>query len=298
MKQIEEIKCQVCGSTDVIYDGEKGELICSKCGIVIEERPIIDMGAEWRDFGDKPSRARAQAIDETQPNLGIGFLRIGTIVGKKYSIGINRKMEAITRTSNSIERNVMTIRRDAKQLLAKLSLPNHILSNVIRDYRKLAERGYRAHLKATAVALTYLNCKKEGIPCRLKTLVKTSGIDGHGLNRVITKIRQAGYDKLQSNGSDVMKYVTALVNSVDTGPISKKNVYSFVMDLLNKAHEKRLLNGKSNYSVAAAAVYIAMMIFGIRTKQRDVASIANVTDVTIRSRYRELMEKIEIEVII
>lgn len=89
------------------------------------------------------------------------------------------------------------------------------------------------------------------------------------------------------------------MNGIDTGPpISKKNVYSFVMDLLNKAHEKRLLNGKSNYSVAAAAVYIAMMIFGIRTKQRDVASIASVTDVTIRSRYRELMEKIEIEIII
>ncbi|WP_188597058.1 TFIIB-type zinc ribbon-containing protein [Thermocladium modestius] len=297
MKQVEEIKCQVCGSTDVIYDGERGELICSKCGTVIEERPIIDMGAEWRDFGDKPSRARAQAIDETQPNLGIGILRIGKIMGKRYSISFNRKIEAITRTS-SIERNVVTIRHVVKQLLIKLSLPSYILPNVIRDYRKLAERGYRARLRETAVALTYLNCKKEGIPCRLKTLVKMSGIDGHGLNRVITKIRQAGYDKLQSNGSDVMKYVTALVNGIDTGPISKKNVYSFVMDLLNKAHEKRLLNGKSNYSVAAAAVYIAMMIFGIRTKQRDVASIASVTDVTIRSRYRELMEKIEIEIII
>lgn len=109
-------------------------------------------------------QSACQAIDETQPNLGIGILRIGKIMGKRYSISFNRKIEAITRTS-SIERNVVTIRHVVKQLLIKLSLPSYILPNVIRDYRKLAERGgYRARLRETAVALTYLNCKKEGIP--------------------------------------------------------------------------------------------------------------------------------------
>ncbi|MFP3313279.1 MAG: transcription initiation factor IIB family protein [Thermocladium sp.] len=293
MEEAEEFKCKACGSTEIAYDGETGELVCAKCGTVLKEVPRIDLGAEWRDFGDRPSKARAQVIDETQPHHGIGLLKMGQMLGKQRRLGFERKIEAIIR-SNNIERNVATIRHVVKQIITRSSIPSFILSSVITEYRRLAENGYKGRLRETAVALTYLNCKKEGIPCRLKTLIKITGIEGHGLNRTITKIKQLTNDKVQINGSDVAKYVSSLVNSINTGSIEKKTIYSFVIEILNKAHDKRLLNGKSSYSVAAAAVYIAMMIFGVKTKQRDVASIANVTDVTIRSRYRELMEKIGI----
>ena len=48
--------------------------------------------------------------------------------------------------------------------------------------------------------------------------------------------------------------------------------------------------------VAAAALYIAAVLLGERKTQRDVADIAGVTEVTIRNRYKELTEQLEMGV--
>ena len=56
---IEEInQCSDCGSNIIIRDYIKGELVCNKCGLVIEE-DFIDQGPEWRayNFVQKEKRA-------------------------------------------------------------------------------------------------------------------------------------------------------------------------------------------------------------------------------------------------
>ena len=42
-------KCPECGSTHLIYDSEKSEIVCANCGLVIEEN-IADLKKEWRSF--------------------------------------------------------------------------------------------------------------------------------------------------------------------------------------------------------------------------------------------------------
>jgi transcription initiation factor TFIIB len=49
--------------------------------------------------------------------------------------------------------------------------------------------------------------------------------------------------------------------------------------------------------MAAAAIYIASVLCGERRTQRDVAEIAGVTEVTIRNRYKELANKLDINII-
>jgi transcription initiation factor TFIIB len=48
--------------------------------------------------------------------------------------------------------------------------------------------------------------------------------------------------------------------------------------------------------VAAAALYIASIELGERRTQRDVSDVAKVTEVTVRNRYKELQEKLELSV--
>ena len=48
--------------------------------------------------------------------------------------------------------------------------------------------------------------------------------------------------------------------------------------------------------MAAAALYIASVLLGERKTQRDVAEVAGVTEVTIRNRYKELTEQLEMGV--
>ncbi|EQD80770.1 transcription initiation factor IIB [mine drainage metagenome] len=62
------------------------------------------------------------------------------------------------------------------------------------------------------------------------------------------------------------------------------------------AQDGDLTSGKGPTGVAAAAIYIASIITQERRTQRSVAEVAGVTEVTIRNRYKELTEKLSLEV--
>ena len=78
----------------------------------------------------------------------------------------------------------------------------------------------------------------------------------------------------------------------------KGSVQSKSVEILRQASEKELTSGRGPTGVAAAAIYIASIICGERRTQREVAEIAGVTEVTIRNRYKELAEELDIEIII
>ncbi|MBO5519631.1 MAG: transcription initiation factor IIB, partial [Candidatus Methanomethylophilus sp.] len=46
----------------------------------------------------------------------------------------------------------------------------------------------------------------------------------------------------------------------------------------------------------AASIYIASILTNERRTQREVADVAGVTEVTIRNRYKELNEKLGMEI--
>ena len=67
---------------------------------------------------------------------------------------------------------------------------------------------------------------------------------------------------------------------------------------LRQAGERELTSGRGPTGVAAAAIYISSILGGERRTQREVAEVAGVTEVTIRNRYKELAEKLDIEIIL
>ena len=55
----EILECKNCGSNDIVADENRGELICEKCGYVLETR-LIDEGPEWRAFNSEERNARSR----------------------------------------------------------------------------------------------------------------------------------------------------------------------------------------------------------------------------------------------
>ncbi|MDI3503009.1 MAG: transcription initiation factor, partial [Archaeoglobi archaeon] len=70
------------------------------------------------------------------------------------------------------------------------------------------------------------------------------------------------------------------------------------IEILKQAQEKELTSGRGPTGVAAAAIYISSVLCGERRTQREVAEVAGITEVTIRNRYKELAEKLDIEIIL
>jgi len=70
----------------------------------------------------------------------------------------------------------------------------------------------------------------------------------------------------------------------------------FAHKILAAAKELKLTSGRGPAGMAAAASYIASVLSGERMTQREVAEIAEVTEVTIRNRYKELVERLMFQI--
>jgi transcription initiation factor TFIIB len=66
------------------------------------------------------------------------------------------------------------------------------------------------------------------------------------------------------------------------------------IDILTLAKEQRLTIGKDPKGMAAAAIYVASILTGARRTQLEIARTARVTEVTVRNRYKEMVEKLGI----
>ena len=60
------------------------------------------------------------------------------------------------------------------------------------------------------------------------------------------------------------------------------------------ARDVELTSGRGPTGIAAAALYVASLIHGEKRTQREVADVAGVTEVTIRNRYKELIQRLNL----
>jgi transcription initiation factor TFIIB len=70
------------------------------------------------------------------------------------------------------------------------------------------------------------------------------------------------------------------------------------LEILKEAANRELTSGHGPTGLAAASIYIASILCGERRTQRDVADVAGVTEVTIRNRYKEIAEKLDINILL
>ena len=70
------------------------------------------------------------------------------------------------------------------------------------------------------------------------------------------------------------------------------------LEILKEAANRELTSGHGPTGLAAASIYIASILCGERKTQREVADVAGVTEVTIRNRYKELAEELDLGVVL
>jgi len=297
--------CPECGSPRLIRDYKRGEFICQDCGLVIEET-YIDSGPEWRAFDSeqKEKRARVGApITYTIHDKGLS-----TIIdwcnkdyyGKSISIRNRaqlfrlRKWQRRIRISNATERNLAFALSELDRLASALGLPKSIRETASVIYRKAVEKNLirGRSIEGVVAAALYAACRQAGVPRTLDEIATYSRVDRKEVGRTYRFIaRELGLKLMPTSPTDyIPRFCTAL--GLD-GEVQRKAI-----EIIKKAEEKELTSGRGPTGVAAAAIYIASILCGKRRTQREVAEVAGVTEVTIRNRYKELAEKLGIEIIL
>ncbi len=56
-------------------------------------------------------------------------------------------------------------------------------------------------------------------------------------------------------------------------------------------------SGKGPNGIAAAALYISSLMENDRKSQKDIAEVAGITEVTLRNRYKELSENLNLAMV-
>jgi len=297
------LRCPSCGSTDIIVDHERGERVCNNCGLIIEEN-ITDTGPEWRAFDaeQKASRARTGApMKYTRANKGLVTeidlynkdIR-GVRIPSKRQAQLYRMKKWHKRASiaSSNERNYLIAFPELIRVASYLNLPENIRENAALLYRKCVKSNLiRGRPIETVVqAVIYAACRKAGTPRTLDEIATISGMPKKEIGRAYRAISHELDLKIPL--TDPISYVPRYINALKlSGEAQEKSV-----KLLKEAMRKGLVSGRSPTGVSAAAVYIAGALAGERRTQKEVAEVAGVTEVTIRNRYRELKEQLNIDV--
>jgi transcription initiation factor TFIIB len=305
-QKIEEtIKCPKCGSTNLSRDYRRGELICNDCGLVIEE-DFIDHGPDWRAFDSEQREKRARVgapMTYTIHDKGLSTM-IGWTNRDSYGKSIPtrnraqlyrlRKWQRRVRISDATERNLAIALSALDKMASSISLPRTVRETAAMIYRKAAlkklVRG-RSIEGVTAAAL-YAACRQCLVPRTLDEICNIAHISRKEIGRTYRYVsRELGLKLLPTSPEDyISRFCSELKLSGD--------VQAKTLEILQEAAHRELTSGRGPTGIAAASLYIASVLCGERRTQREVADIAGVTEVTIRNRYKEIAEKLDIGIIL
>lgn len=300
MKEETIVKCTDCASRDLLHDNKRGEIVCNNCGLVLEDN-IIDQGAEWSVFSpEDENRARAGA----PVNLMLHDKGLSTDIdwqnrdfsGKAISSSTRsqlhrmRKWQARARSSNSRERNLQNAMQEMNTMGGRLELPRSIQSEAALIYRRALEaniiRG--RSIPGVAAACLYIACELAGVPRPIADVSHKLRMGKKELGRTIRQVKLKL--RIRTAPKEASQFIGQFCSKLDLKP----EIENAAKDMFAKIKELELDSGRGPTGLAAALIYIAALKGGQRRTQRDIADISGVTEVTIRNRYKELANALEI----
>lgn len=303
MEYIED--CPECRSRSLTKDYERAEIVCNDCGLVIDEK-IMDLGPEWRafDFEQRVKRSRVGApMTYTIHDKGLSTVidwrnkdSYGKDIapGKRAQIYRLRKWQQRIRVSNATERNLAVALTELDRVASKLALPKNVRETASVVYRKAVEKGLirGRSIEGVAAASLYAACRQCMVPRTLDEIADSAKLNRKEIGRTYRFVSRELSINLKP--TTPIDYVPRFGSELKlSGEVQSKAI-----EILKKAMDQELTSGRGPTGVSAAAIYIASVLLGDRRTQREVADVAGVTEVTIRNRYKELAEKLDIEITI
>nr|WP_255665713.1 transcription initiation factor IIB [Haladaptatus sp. DYF46] len=287
--------CPECGGS-LVADSEHAETVCSQCGLVVEADGI-DHGPEWRAFdaSERDSKSRVgmpttKMMHDKGLSSNIGW-QDKDAYGRSLSSRQRQKMQRLRtwderfRTRDSKERNLKQALGEIDRMASALGLPDNVREMASVIYRRALNEDLLPgrSIEGVATASLYAAARQSGVPRTMDELTTVSRIDGMEFKRTYRYIvRELG---LGVQPADPEQYLARFESELDLTPATKRRAH----DLLKTAKESGITSGKSPVGLAAAALYAAALLEEEKLTQDEVSEVSDVSTVTIRNRYHDLL---------
>ncbi|MCK4348001.1 MAG: transcription initiation factor IIB, partial [Thermoplasmatales archaeon] len=275
------------------------------CGFVIDE-DLIDYAPEWRAF-DSEQREKRSRVGSPMTYM-IHDKGLSTMIDWKnrdsYGKSIPtrnraqmyrlRQWQRRIRISNALERNLMVALSALDRMSSGLGLPRTVRETAAMIYRKAALKNLirgRSAESITAASL-YAACRQCNVPRTLDEISKAAHMSKKEIGRNYRFI--ARELKLKLLPTSPQDYISRFCSDLKLS----SDAQAKTLEILKEAAKHELTSGRGPTGIAAASIYISSILCGERRTQHEVAEILGVTEVTIRNRYKELAEKLDIDIIL
>ncbi|WP_227355949.1 transcription initiation factor IIB [Haladaptatus salinisoli] len=287
--------CPEC-QTNVSASDNEGEIVCDECGLVLGENRI-DRGPEWRSFSsDEQNESRVGApvtrqLHDKGLSSVIGYRDVDA-GGNPLSTAQRRKMQRLRtwderfRAKSDHERNLKQALGEISRMGAAVDVPDDVVETASVLYRRALEADLLPgrSIEGIATACLYAAARRANIPRSLDDFAEVSRVERRRIQRAYRYL--ASELRLEIAPTDPVqflpRFVSALKLSTETEHLGR--------ELLESAKRQNAHSGKSPVALAAGAVYAAAGLTNESITQETVANVTNVSPVTIRNRYQELLE--------
>ena len=299
-KMIEILRCPACNNSNhaTITDPESGEIICSNCGIVILDRIEDYIHEERRAYSmeEVENRSRTGA----PASLAIHDRGLSTIIGKANvdasgkvldtamvpQIEKLRKWDSWINVHKSSERNLRRAFQKLYTLKDKLGLSDSIVEKTAYIFRKAHGRQLvrGRTIDGMLAAALYIVCREMGTSITLKDIAAASNLTYKDISRNYSVLVFELDIKIPL--VDPMKCIVKVANKLGVNEKTKKQA----MNIMSEVVKREMTPGKVPMGLAGSVLYLSSQLTGEVISQANVAQAAGTTEVTIRNRFKDLIQ--------
>ncbi len=287
------VSSEICPECEgnIISLNQIGEVVCSQCGLVITERSVDVSHSDKRAYTSQEKKQREHTgapISSLLPDMGLT-----TVINKKdiKDPDLKRAVKWNTRITWE-KRNLLIATTELKRICSNLNLPNHIKFEAIKLYKEAFKKKLLRgrSINSMIAASIYLAIRLKKIPRTLQEILEESAENEKDIRRCYrVLIRELN---IKSPNIDPSALIPTYIANLKLN----HEIEETATKIVNTFSAKFSTSGKDPKGIVAGALYLACKIKGLELTQKQIADVVGVTEVTLRSRFKELSTKLKIKV--
>jgi transcription initiation factor TFIIB len=283
-------KCIICKAENtVITDFSFGQVVCTNCGAVLDER-IIDETSEWRNFSsENPGSGSSDPNRVGGPiNPYLDEINLSTTIATNKRNGVLAKWKH--RSLGSGGRSLYRIFKRVDELAAKLDFPMSIIEKskdiliTVEKSKKLKGRS----LDCIIASVFFQACRKCNAPRTIKDLVQSLQLEKKDVSKCFNAIKGIISDP---HDNPITTNTLGLVNLFCNKLEIPNNITKAAKEIAEEICKKEIIAGRNPSTVATAAIFFAVKLYNYSNKysKKDISEQSKTTENTINTAYQLLL---------
>ncbi|MBD3256430.1 MAG: hypothetical protein GF383_15135 [Candidatus Lokiarchaeota archaeon] len=278
--------CPECGGLIQNFQ-ERGETVCKQCGLIVQERGLdlshSGIRAYTKQEKDRKERTGCP-ISILMPDIGLS-----TIIDRSKIKNPDLRRAAKWNTHMTWEkRNMLIAITELKRIGSNLNFPERVKKAAVRLYKEVFKRKLLRgrSINGMIAACSYFVCKDERVPITLQEILDEASINANIVKKCYKiLVREL---KLKSPNIDPISLIPRYCADLGLDIEVEKETIT----VLSRFIGTNSICGKDPKGLCAGAVYLVAKLKNRKVSQKEISNVIGVTEVTLRSRYKELLKSI------